>query len=604
MSIASKKKKQSPDLSPPEGGSHAPPSRRKRRRLTISAVVVAAVAIVVGLLPTIIAHTPLMAYFVRRAAMLDGSIAFRSASIGWFSSASVSGITICDAQNETVLEADSLTCNRSLIRLVFNSSNIGTLRLEKPRLNVKCTRDGSNLESLVARWLTGPSGSSKGVDLSVEIVDGEATVVDQETQRSWHVTDLQVALDMSRRLPWPTRVEGTATIDDRGHPCGLSWKSHVKASDAPPAEPAAWCGLAGTDGDLSLQITALPLAMYQPLAARGSPGLKLDGTLVANIEAQWAGPADVKVNGTLGGNDLSIESSALGRDVLHLEKVQAAWKTARQDKRLTVEEARLDCDVGNLAAKGHVDLGEHGLEAWADPRQPDCSVQGALDLARLARLLPGTLRIRPGTEITSGQVQLTVGTTNSAAVSLPEPPKGGTTSGGMAWQARLQTSQLTAVDRGRQISWDKPVSIDAVLHQAEQGLVVDSLACQSDFLQVTGSGTPDRLTLSTTLDLRRLSEELGRFVDLGGLALSGDGKGGLQWSRTATGDFDAQAQFELHNFQLALPQRPTVAEESLSISLAPRATPTSPRRGSTRPRCSFAPPAISSTFASCSRSPN
>ena len=181
-----------------------------------------------------------MAYFVRRAAMLDGTITFRSASIGWFSSASVSGIEIRDAQDETVLEADSLTCDRSLLKLLFNSSNVGTLRIEKPRLSAKLTRDGSNVESVLARWLTGPSSSSsQGVDLSVEVVDGEATIVDQETQQSWHVTDLQFALDMSRRLAWPTRMEGAATVDDRGHPGGLAWKSHLKASDTPPADPAA-----------------------------------------------------------------------------------------------------------------------------------------------------------------------------------------------------------------------------------------------------------------------------------------------------------------------------------------------------------------------------
>ena len=218
-------------------------------------------------------------------------------------------------------------------------------------------------------------------------------------------------------------MEGAATIDDRGHPGGLALKSHLKASDTPPADPAAGCGLAGTDGDLSLQTTTLPLAMFQRLAARGMPGLKLDGTLGSNIEAQWTGPANVKLNGSLNGSDLSVESPSLGRDVVRLENVQATCKAARQDKQLTIEEAKIDCDVGNLAASGHVDLGERGLETPADLlRQPDCSLQGTLDLARLARLLPGTLRVRPGTEITSGQVQLTVRTTNPAAGSRPAGP--------------------------------------------------------------------------------------------------------------------------------------------------------------------------------------
>ncbi|MGA2258752.1 MAG: hypothetical protein ABSG53_29140, partial [Thermoguttaceae bacterium] len=65
-------------------------TRRKRHQLTIIGSVIVGLLLLIALLPTLIAHTPLMGYFVRRAAKLDGTITFRSASIGWFSSAAVS----------------------------------------------------------------------------------------------------------------------------------------------------------------------------------------------------------------------------------------------------------------------------------------------------------------------------------------------------------------------------------------------------------------------------------------------------------------------------------------------------------------------------------
>jgi len=568
MSITSKKKRQQPATPTLEKPTPAKPPRQKRRRLTAFAVIILGLALLVGLLPTIIAHTPLITYFIRRAAMLDGTIKLGSASIGWFSSASVSGIVICDAQGETVLEADRLTSDRSLLKLLFNSSNVGTLLIEKPRLSAMLSRDGSNVESVLARWLTGPSSSSsQGVDLSVEIVDGEATILDRETQQSWHVTDLQFVLDLSRRLAWPTRMEGVATVDDHGHPAGLAFKSHLKASDTPSTDTTAWCGLAGTDGDLSLQTSTLPLAMFQRLLARGMSGLKLDGKLGSNLEAQWTGPANVKLNASVIGSDLCVESPLLGRDIVRLQKVQVACKATRQDKQLTIEEAKVDCEAANLAASGHIDLGERGLETVADLlHQPYCSVQGTLDLARLARLLPTTLRVRPGMEITSGQVQLTVRTTNPAA-GAPVGPASGTALTALAWQARLEASPLTAIDRGQQISWDKPVSIDLALHQTDQGPVIDNLRCQSDFLRVDGSGTPDRLTASVTLNLRQLTDDLGRFVDLGGMVLAGDGNGKLDWIRNAAGDFDARGEFVLGNFQFSIPQRQPWAEEGLTIIL-------------------------------------
>ena len=569
MSTASNKKqeKQRSATPTPQTAPAARPVRRKRQ-LTIVGSVLLVLTLLLALLPTIVAHTRLMAYLVRRVARLDGTVTFRSASIGWFTSAAVSGIEIRDAQEEMVLEADSLTSDRSLLKLLFRSSNAGTLRIEKPRIIAKLNGDGSNLESVLARWLTGPSSTwGQGVDLSLEVADGEATIVDQETQQSWHVTNLQFGLDLSRKLAWPTRMEGTATIDDRGHPGSLTWKSHLQASDTPPADPAAGCGLAGTDGEISLQTTSLPLAMFRRLAARGMPGLKLEGTLDSGIESQWSGPANVKFNGSVNGSELFVESPSLGSDVIRMAKVHASCKVGRQDKQLTLEEARIDCDVGNLS----------GLRT----RRPGRARTGdARRRAASARLL-GARHSRSGA---TGQAPAEHVASPSWHGDYfgPDPVDGShnqpggpnfprlgpaTAAPGLAWQARLETSQLVVVDHGRQIPWDKPVSIDIAIHQTDQGPVIDDLQCRSDFLRIDGRGTPDRLTASVSLHLRQLTDDLGRFVDLGGLVLSGDGKGTLQWNRNDAGDFDSSGQVELHNFQLGVPQRQLWAEENLTMIL-------------------------------------
>ena len=96
--------------------------------------------VLIALLPTIIGHSPLAAYLVRRAARLDGTISFRSASIGWFTPTSVSDIEIRDVQGQPVLTATHLGCDRSLLYLLANPSNAGTLRIDKPILNCAVQR--------------------------------------------------------------------------------------------------------------------------------------------------------------------------------------------------------------------------------------------------------------------------------------------------------------------------------------------------------------------------------------------------------------------------------------------------------------------------------
>ena len=93
------------------------------------------------------------------------------------------------------------------------------------------------------------------------------------------------------------------------------------------------------------------------------------------------------------------------------------------------------------------------------------------------------------------------------------------------------------------------------------------MVCESDFLRVNASGTSDRLTAAVKLDLRQLTDDLGRFIDLGGLALAGDGDGQIQWTRSPTGDFQTGGQISLRNFQCVVPQRQPWTEDSLDVTL-------------------------------------
>ncbi len=181
---------------PTTGNDTTRPPRTKRRRRVVLILLALTPLVLIALLPTIIGHSPLAAYLVRRAARLDGTISFRSASIGWFTPTSVSDIEIRDVLGQPVLTATHLGCDRSLLYLLANPSNAGTLRIDKPILNAQFSGDGSNLESLLARWLTAPvsiaadrlapggtgsnsTGPGRNVELSLEIVGGEATVVDR-----------------------------------------------------------------------------------------------------------------------------------------------------------------------------------------------------------------------------------------------------------------------------------------------------------------------------------------------------------------------------------------------------------------------------------------
>ena len=94
----------------------------------------------------------------------------------------------------------------------------------------------------------------------------------------------------------------------------------------------------------------------------------------------------------------------------------------------------------------------------------------------------------------------------------------------MGWHGQLQAVNLTALDNGRQVAWAKPIAAGFIAHQYTQGIVVETLQCDSDFLKITGSGTTDNFNASATIDLKSLADQLGQFVDLGSYQLAGDGR--------------------------------------------------------------------------------
>ena len=143
-----------------------------------------------------------------------------------------------------------------------------------------------------------------------------------------------------------------------------------------------------------------------------------------------------------------------------------------------------------------------------------CQFTGRLDLVRLAALFPATLSLRPGTEITAGELNLSL-------ISQPAD-------GGGNWTGTLSTSDLEAMAGGRPLAWKQPLKVDFRCRDAGSGLIVDRLECTSTFLHVEGSGTAESFTATAEFDLAQLATELGRFVDLASLRTVGHRKGQRQ----------------------------------------------------------------------------
>ena len=553
-------------LAKPTGG------RSSRRRWIIGSVLAA--LLLVWLIPVIVAHSFLLNWIVGLAAAdLDGEVRVGSASLGWFSPIELGEIEVLDAQQQPLASIASVTGDRSLLKILWNTSNVGRFRIEGPRLSVVLRPDGSNVEDALAAYLAPSEEPSSGVDLGLDVVDGTISITDTRMQQSWQIERFQLALTTSADPSGPLELETSGSTADATRPgqfeVGLKLRvgrignpSYV-AGDSASSEAAGDAESSGGgsspgSGDLTLRADALPLAMFESLVGRFVPEARLNGRLCSTIQCQWSGTEEIDravVQGSVTADDFTLAMPGLGRDRVTLAQLKAVCQVAWQEGKVQVDRAVVHCDVGNASLVGTLDLGQkEAQDLLTTISHQSYELDGRIDLARLARMLPDTLHVREGTEITAGRLEV-------AMASRPGPD-------GMAWLGRLEARDLAAVNQGRRLVWQQPILVNLAARETKDGPVVESLKCQSSFLQLDAAGTPDELTATANFDLDKLAAQLAGLVDLGGIEMAGGGAARLSWKRSDDRQFQADAQLGVQDFQLSIPSQQIRLKESLSVNVA------------------------------------
>ena len=157
----------------------------------------ATLAVVLWLLPTVIAKTPMFPWILNIAtADLNGSVTVKSASLGWLSPIEVHDIEVKDKGQDRA---------RGGFGRRRPPAGSDPLQLFQPRqVHLKDTKpsvvmrdDGTNVEDMLAKYLAPKEKpSSTKISLAVEIIDGNMSVTDVLTGLVCQVQKLSVKFDM------------------------------------------------------------------------------------------------------------------------------------------------------------------------------------------------------------------------------------------------------------------------------------------------------------------------------------------------------------------------------------------------------------------------
>ncbi len=472
----------------------APPRRKPRKWLKRIVIGSTLLVILILVAPTIIAKTALRNAPLRLAmANMHGTVQAGGASLSWFGPIEYDDIEIRNAQGELLVSLPKVASEKSLVGLLSNLNDLGTFRIEQPQVSVVMRSGGSNLEDVFAPKhddttrpgdpAATPHAPMKLPGIAVEIVDGTVKLDDTATNHRWEVDkfNLKVRMSPESTLPVELALSGQVPID--GKAAQLSIAS-VAASDAPNSAAPQ-----NSLDHLQAKIDGLPLGMFRALADRVAPGLQLNGTLSTDLRIDGVGSnltaasgatgdrllnGRVQISGGMAVDNFVASGGPLGTDQFALRRVELPCKLAIQDQQVDLEQVGVNCDIAQFSASGTVTIPQQmPSDAVAQLVKTALDVHGQLDLAKLAALLPSTLHIRSGTQITSGQVQF-------ALANKPDPA-------GTSWTGKFSTSNLAAVRDGRPVSWDQPINVQFAAREQGGRICARSIQLQFQLLNLLGA---------------------------------------------------------------------------------------------------------------------
>ena len=346
---------------------------------------------------------------------------------------------------------------------------------------------------------TGPSPLASLVRLrgNIQVTNGEVHIIGSPPVPELHLTD----------------VDAAVAIVSLAEPVTMSLSMTLRSGSG-----QGTFRLKGTLSNLDgvLLRNEMPGAVYRLEASHLDLAPLAALAQALGVELRWAGTLDSTMDLALhdGGLELkgrtdlagfALFGGPLGKDRLDLGTVEIPHDLLLSGNRIDIRDLQLKTALAQVQIQGSAVAGRHGWLRLEEYEKLDLAGTLNMEAARIAMMLPNTLKLRKGLTLLDGRLEATVtGKQNPAELRV---------------MAAL--TQLRAQRDGAQIALPEDVTLTGTFRSEGGELVVPSLTFHSGFADITGSGTAEAFSLTGRIELAKLTEQLRSFVELGQTDLAG-----------------------------------------------------------------------------------
>lgn len=494
---------------------------RGRRKRTMLAIIGSMLVMLVLALPSLLTHSPVIHSLVDSFFKPYGwKVKVETISIGWISPLRLKGIDAIGPSGETMVVAEALDAQLTVMDLLSGKTDWGTITVDGPRLESKIYEGGSRLEDDLQPFLEAPASSSE-FSATIELRDAVAKL-----------TYVDTGLDDASQTNSVTSISAPSWRIDQ-----LQAKATITGglinfnADGVLTDPEGISGALSTEVAFSEKGDAVDITMRSeglPLSIIGLAAIRFPETSDSLPQA-WSGNATGRLNIQVlddGAFAFTVDPMDLRNLVILDQGItgEKAWKVGHaiingsarlEGESLRFEQFTIKSDAGDVSMDGVVDLAAVSSGQYLNAMLGDFGTE--FDLALLTEAAPGLIPLRGDVAVRSGRVKAEVhgeyGADEAFRTSL-----------------KLNSQPITAVVAGGQTIVLQPVTADVVLKPSRNWISAEKLLIKSSFGEATASGDLRGGQASFNLDFERLAGTLRSLLDLPPASLGGVARGNIQWA--------------------------------------------------------------------------
>ena len=505
-------------------------------------------AVMLAAAPMLICKTPLFGIVVNLCLPeTNGQIVVGSGELGWLTPVSVNDIVVSDQHGEEIGRVKSIATSKNLLNLLQDRQQLGTIQINSPDISIQIDDGISNWETVFAsadETKKEPHRTTPLPSAVIQIVDGNLQLKDPAQQQSCRFQSINGSVDLGAT----DKKLLTSNIDldiANGEQVG---KGSVQLSTSVPTDDAPFA----THGQLKLQLSETPLSFLGPLAKRLNIELQITGSAKCDLSVHW--DQTNRQFGTQGRVDLAAMEFSCPQVLEETVWIQQASFDSNlrcENNILFADKASLESSIGNANLTGNIPLDAFSLEVpipqlISSIREGQAKLTGQIDVAALAQTLPNTLKIREDTEVTAGQISIDVN-------AIPSE-------NGVKMSGFVHTSDLTALNRGREVSWKRPIQTDFQIVGTENQLRIDKLICRSTFFSLGARGSFHQGSMAARADLQRFQNQFQQLFDFRDSNWNGIVQLQCRWQKKTDDLMEADGAFHAENLQVDLPNSRSIDE--------------------------------------------